>query len=302
MKTSIPHIEKLMAAAVAALLLVACSSTPTSPIGADNARAKLAQLQSDPQLANQAPVEMKEAETAVHDAEQPREDKELAHHLVLIADRKVDIAQTRAQTHRLEEQRKALSEQRDSARLDSRTREADRARSDANYARNDANAARADASNARNQADAARMDTEAARMQSEELQRQIAELNAKQTDRGLVVTLGDVLFATGKSDLKSDATSHLAKLAAFLNHYPNRSVIIEGYTDSTGSDDYNMGLSQRRSDSVKSFLQSQGISAMRLVSSGKGESSPIADNDSASGRQQNRRVEVIVANTEISSR
>jgi outer membrane protein OmpA-like peptidoglycan-associated protein len=279
--------KKLIVVAIATVFLAACAST-AKPLGADNARNKLTQLQSDPQLAGRAPVAIKEAEAAVRAAEQPQRDVELGKHLVFIADRKVDIASAQAQSRLLVDQRKTLTEQREAARLDSRTREADAAHRDANAARSEA--------------DAARLTTEAAKQQSEDLQRQIAELNAKMTDRGLVVTLGDVLFDTNKSELKSGSASHLAKLAAFLNKYPDRTVIIEGYTDNTGSEDYNLNLSQRRADSVRSYLLNQGINSTRIATSGKGESDPVAGNDSTSGRQQNRRVEVIIANMATSSR
>jgi len=127
------------------------------------------------------------------------------------------------------------------------------------------------------------------------LRRQLAELNAKKTDRGLVITLGDVLFETGKADLKSGATGNLYKLAGLLAQYPERSLVIEGHTDNIGSDSYNQGLSQNRADSVKVFLLNQGIATNRITAYGKGESSPVADNSSEAGRQMNRRVEVIIA-------
>lgn len=132
--------------------------------------------------------------------------------------------------------------------------------------------------------------------EADELRRQIAELNAKQTERGLVVTLGDVLFETGKADLKSGATANLGKLAGFLNQQPERALVIEGHTDSVGSDSYNQVLSQNRADSVKAFLLSQGVESNRITTVGKGESTPVASNDSASGRQMNRRVEIVIAN------
>lgn len=277
----------LIATAVAALLLGACSTT-TKPAGADNVRSKLTQLQSDPQLASRALVAITDAEAAVRAAEEPRSDKDLEKHLVFIADRKVDIATARAQGRLLEDQRKLLSEQREGARLDSRTREADNARTDADIARNETAAAN--------------MAAEAARDEANDLQQQIAALNAKETDRGLVVTLGDVLFATGKAELKGGAISNLNKLSTFLNKYPDRTVVIEGHTDSVGSEDYNLGLSQRRADSVRSYLVSQGVAPTRLVATGLGEGSPVSGNDSATGRQQNRRVDVIIANAVPSSR
>jgi len=260
--------KTLIATSVAALLLAACAAAPVKPDGAADARSKLTQLQSDPSLAGRAPLAVKEADTAVQVAEQPQADQELGAYRVYMADRKVEIARAQAETSLAEDQRTALSANREASRLDARTREAD----------------------------AAHVATANSEQQAAELQRQIDALQAKPTDRGLIVTLGDVLFDTGKASLKAGATSNLNKLVAFLNEYSDRTVLIEGYTDSVGSEDYNQGLSERRADSVKSYLAGQGIGSLRLSAAGKGESDPVASNDSAAGRQQNRRVEVIISN------
>lgn len=260
---------------LSACLLSACATSSKVPSEVVDVRNKLMRLQADPQLASRAPVALKDAEEAVQAAETVPKDKSLAHHLVWVADHKIDIASAQAQTRLLEDQRKGLSESRETARLDSRTREADLAH---------------------DEADRAKQDADLARQQADDLQRQIAELNAKATDRGLVVTLGDLLFETDKSELKGGAASNLSKLSAFLAKYPDRTVTIEGHTDSVGADDYNLNLSQRRANSVQQFLLAQGITANRLSASGKGENFPVASNDSASGRQMNRRVEVIIAN------
>ncbi len=279
----------------ALLVLGACATPLTAPEGADLARNKLTQLQSHPQLATRAPVEIKAAEAAVIAAEVPREDLEYAQHLVLIADHKVDIAMARAQSRLYEDEREELSQQSEQARLTARTREADRAREEAASARLDAEQARRDA-------EAAREEAQDASMAADELKRQIEELNARETDRGLVVTLGDVLFETGRSDLKGGAAGNLDKLSAFLNEYEDRTVLIEGHTDNVGSDESNYNLSQRRADSVKAYLMSKGIRSDRITTSGMGEGSPVASNDSATGRQQNRRVEVVISNTTTASR
>jgi outer membrane protein OmpA-like peptidoglycan-associated protein len=260
--------KTLIAATVASVLLAACAAAPVKPDGAAEARSKLMQLQSDPNLAGRAPVAVKEADAAVQAAEQPQADPELGAYKVYLADRKVEIARAQAETSFAEDQRAALSAQREGARLVARTQEAD----------------------------AAHLAAASSAQQASELQRQIDVLQAKPTDRGLVVTLGDVLFDTGKAGLKEGATSNLNRLVAFLNQYPDRTVVIEGYTDSVGSEDYNQGLSERRADSVKAYLAGQGIGAIRLSALGKGESDPVAGNDSAAGRQQNRRVEVIISN------
>lgn len=243
----------LISILLAVALLTACAG-PKVPEAAAQVRSKLTQLQSDPQLANLAPVAIKDADAAVRLAEEPQDDKTLSAHYVYLAERKVDTARALAQARFLEDQRKGLSEQATAAQLNARTQEA------------------------------------------EALRRQIAELNAKQTERGLIVTLGDVLFETGKSDLKDTASINLAKLAGFLNQQPGRALVIEGHTDSVGSDSYNQVLSQRRADSVKAFLIDNGVTPDRITSVGKSESAPVASNDSSSGRQMNRRVEIVIAN------
>jgi outer membrane protein OmpA-like peptidoglycan-associated protein len=300
--------RNLVATAVAFALLAGCAAAPTKPAGADSLRSRLMQLQADPELGSRAPLAMKDAEVAVSAAERPQADKAVGAHLVFIADRKIATAQAQAESNFAVDQRKVLGEQRDAMRLQSRTQEADSANRHANAAMADANNQRLNAESANRRADAAMADADAARgatadaqNSAAELQRQIDELQAKVTDRGLVLTLGDVLFASGTANLNS-SDNHLAKLAAFLNKYPERTTMIEGHTDSVGSDAYNQGLSQRRADAVKAYLVAQGIDGTRLTASGKGEGSPISNNGSATGRQQNRRVEVIIANTQLSAR
>ena len=292
----------LIAASIAAILLSACASTPRSPAGAAEARSKLTQLQSNPDLATRAPAAIKDAELAVRTAEIPQSDLELANHRVYLADRKVDIAAAQAATALAESQRQGLSDQRDKARLDARTKEADRNASQLATANGALAVEKRNSEASRDDAEAARMAAVNAALKSAQLQQQLDELNAKPTDRGMVLTLGDVLFTSGQADLKAGATTNLSKLATFLNNYPDRSVTIEGYTDSVGSDDYNLGLSQRRADSVKSFLTGQGVASARLTTAGKGKSEPVAGNDSAAGRQQNRRVEVIISNAQTVSK
>jgi outer membrane protein OmpA-like peptidoglycan-associated protein len=288
----------LIATAVASILLTAaCATAPVKPDGAAEARVKLTQLQSDPNLASRAAVAIKDADAAVRAAEQPEVNQELAAHRVYLADRKVDTAKALAETRFAEDQRAELTAQRDRARLDARTHEADAAHGQAATARAEGAEQKAAADQARLDAATAQSAAASSEQQAAELQRQIDVLQAKPTDRGLVLTLGDVLFTTGRADLKPGATGNLNKLVAFLYQYPDRSVAIQGYTDSVGREDSNQRLSERRADSVKSYLTGQGISSMRLSASGKGPSDPVADNDSVAGRQQNRRVEVIISNS-----
>ncbi len=252
---------KLAGWVAASLLLAACAGTPETPSGAVQARQELTSLQSDPQLGTLAPDAIREADVAVAAAEQPDRAAEVTAHRVYIAQRKVAIARALAEARLAENQRASIVADRDKARLEARTAEAD-----------------------------------AAKQKALELQREIDAMHAQSTDRGVVLTLGDVLFETGKADLKPSAVNDLAQLVSFLNKYPERTVTIEGHTDNVGSQDFNLGLSQRRAESVRSFLMRQGIDGSRIESKGMGESAPVASNDTAGGRQQNRRVEVIISN------
>jgi outer membrane protein OmpA-like peptidoglycan-associated protein len=273
------------------------------PAGSAEVRSKLSQLQANTDLANRAPLAMKDADAAVRVAETPQPDEALARHLVFMADRKVETAKALAETSLAEDQRTMLNQQRETARLDARTHEADAAKDQVAAARMDSAEQKLAADRSRVDADTARASAVSSQLQTEELQRQalrmqqqLDDMNAKVTERGVVLTLGDVLFATGKADLKAAATGNLNKLVAFLGQYPNRTVLIEGYTDDVGSDDYNQGLSQRRADGVKSYLVGQGVGVVRVTSLGKGKGDPVADNSSSEGRQLNRRVEVVISN------
>lgn len=324
MKITMHTISKLGVALSTTLLLAACASSISTPPGVVAARQNLTQLKGDRELTGLAPVEIQAAELAVVAAEKPEPDQVLSNHLILIADRKIETARLWAQSRSLENQREELGRVSDQARLDARTQEAELARqqtrvaqNDSAIARNQANAAlsavavarnqtniaRSDAAvaqgvaaDARDQATIAQRDADAARMETEQLARLVSELNARNTDRGLVVTLGDVLFATGQSTIVGANNSNLSRLAVFLNQYDDRTVIIEGHTDSVGAESSNMELSQNRADAVKNYLVREGIAASRLSAMGKGEGSPISSNVTDTGRQQNRRVEVIIAN------
>lgn len=305
---------------VLSFVLSACASKPTSPQGAAEVRGKLAILQDNPDLANSARVEIREAEEAVRIAEQPlsrKEDQGLGKHRVYMADQKVEIASAVAETRYAESQRALLGEERDQARLQARTLEADKARSDADRLRGDASRARSEADAVRlATAEAALLSAESssaaaatraaqstadATIQAAELQRQIDELQAKATDRGLVVTLGDVLFETGSAELQSGGSNSLNKLVNFLNEYPAQRVLVEGHTDNVGNADFNQGLSQRRAESVRNYLVQQGIDSQRISTSGMGLTQPVASNDSAGGRLKNRRVEIVIEKPQLSS-
>ena len=315
---------RIAALTMATLLAAACATTPSAPPGSIEVREKLSALQSDPNLAPHARVEIREAEEAVRIAEQTltgSSDPTLAAHRVYLADHKVEIARAKATTRYAESQRKQLGEERERARLAARTREADRAQADARHARGEADRAQTDAQRARTEADRAQFDAQLAREDAEmarraaeaarraeteseaaaarraaELQRQIEILEAEITSRGLVLTLGDVLFATASAELQTGAHVNLDKLVTFLNQYPERGVHVEGHTDNVGAIEYNRDLSQRRADSVRHFLTQQGIASRRITTAGMGMDRPVATNATVTGRQMNRRVEIIIEN------
>lgn len=122
------------------------------------------------------------------------------------------------------------------------------------------------------------------------------DMQAKQTERGTLVTFGDVLFDLDKAELKPAGMRGIQKLAEFLNENPERKVVVEGYTDSTGSDSYNQQLSERRAQSVRRALTHAGVDPQRIQAVGYGEQYPVASNDSPSSRAMNRRVEVTISN------
>lgn len=155
--------------------------------------------------------------------------------------------------------------------------------------------------------DAAKAETERAKAATEALRAQLLKqlnevLQTTDTPRGLVVNMADVLFETGKYALSTDAQLKLAKLSGIIQAHPGLNLAIEGYTDTTGTADFNLKLSQQRADTVRTFLISQGLSADTISAKGLGEASPVADNATAAGRKQNRRVEIIVSGEVIGAK
>jgi len=163
------------------------------------------------------------------------------------------------------------------------------------------------AAKAKSEADALKAKEEAAKAEAERAQKAAEDLRAQLLDqfnriletrdtvRGLVITMADVLFDTGKYDLRSSTREQLAKLSGIILAHPGLILEIEGHTDSTGSDELNQRLSERRASTVRTYLISQGLNGDCITASGFGKTMPIAENDTSAGRQKNRRVELIVS-------
>ncbi len=196
----------------------------------------------------------------------------------------------------------ALQEAEDRARKASEARrEAEAKAREAAQARQESEARSQEAAQARQEAETrardalrARQEAEQAAAKAKQLEEQLAQLKAEHTNRGLVLNLGDVLFEFGKADIKAGAVRNLYPLVTFLKEYPARNVLIEGHTDSIGSEAANLELSQRRAEAVRSFLVENGVNPQRITTRGYGEAFPVASNNSDAGRQKNRRVEVVI--------
>jgi outer membrane protein OmpA-like peptidoglycan-associated protein len=157
-----------------------------------------------------------------------------------------------------------------------------------------ARAAAAEADRLRQQAEKEKSD-----LRARLLQQLNAVLETHDTARGLIANMGDVLFETGKYELKPEARERLAKVSGILLAYPSLKIAIEGHTDSVGTDDYNQRLSEQRAESVRDYLVSQGVAEPAVTAKGFGKTQPIASNDTPDGRQKNRRVELVLSGDAI---
>ncbi|CAN5205247.1 OmpA family protein [soil metagenome] len=266
-----------VAASVAAALTLAACASPQPNQNLEAARSSVNQAAANPIFAKQAPLELKQAQDTVARADSvwaKDKDTNEVNHLAYVAKQKAATATQFAQARDSQEQLKQVQAESDRLRLQARTR-------DVALARNDANVAR--------------MQNAQSQDKIRELEGKIADIQGQQTDRGLLVTLGDVLFAFNKSELNPAALPRLDKLADFLKQYPERKLSIEGYTDSIGSDSYNVGLSQKRAEAVRTALVMRGVDPSRIVARGYGKSYPVADNTTDDGRSMNRRVEVVIS-------
>jgi outer membrane protein OmpA-like peptidoglycan-associated protein len=269
---------------VIAALLTACNSMPTNTSMLDQTRNDYRSAQSNPKVASYAPLEMKQASDAMAKANAAaanNDSTEEIDKLAYLAKQKIALTQEVAKQKSAEADVAKSGTERDKMRLDQRTREADQSRTAANIARGDAAYAQ--------------QQTRDAQVRNANLEAQLAELSAKKTERGMVITLGDVLFATDQARLNPEGQRTVQKLAQVLTQNPQRTVLIEGFTDSTGSSAHNQALSERRADSVQLGLLEQGIARNRIAIHGYGEAHPVAGNESTTDRQLNRRVEIVLS-------
>jgi len=310
-------------------LLSACVAAPKKDLALERVRDELDNLKSNKELAGHAPMAIGEAERALRAAEQAKGDDLYRSYLVYMADHRIQIARTMAEREQYEQTLDDLEDQHSAMLIKSSQLEAEHARMEASRARllvatteedaqrardekeaalqKEAESARAavlsaeEASQARRLADSsaseaefARREAELASLQISSLTRQLENLQLRQTESGVVVTLGDVLFASGQVQLVDGGLASLEEVVDLLQTEPDKMIRVEGHTDSRGDAAANLELSAQRANAVREALISLGVAAERVTAAGMGQDFPIASNEDEEGRAQNRRVDVIL--------
>lgn len=246
-------------------LLTACAGTPNNT-KVEDARAAYQAIEDDPYVARAGSSQLRDAEEALRHADsllQEDADTVRVEHSAYLASHHAEIARQQGERARLQDEIANAEKQREQLRLRQQTMKAQQAQSEA-----------------------------------ERLRQEMEALQAEQTERGMVLTLGDVLFDLNQAELKPAGQRTVERLAEFMKEYPERRVRVEGYTDSTGAADYNQQLSERRAEAVRNALMLESIEPSRVELQGFGEQYPVASNDTSSGRQQNRRVEIVISDKE----
>lgn len=261
----------------------------------DRARTVYAQIAADQNVATYAQGTLMEADNAIKAGEQASDYKEVDHQAYL-AERKTQVAKTVTEGKMAEKERDASSREKDQLvfqtkrQVDAKSRELQESKMEL-----------AAGAVVLSQAEKEKMDAEAQARKAEKEKaenelfiRELSRLVARQTDRGVTVTLGDVLFATGRATLSLQADDNIDKLVEFMSKYSYVNVLVEGYTDSVGKEDMNLALSLKRADAIKEKLVDKGINPQRITTKGYGEQYATADNNTIDGRKQNRRVEILL--------
>jgi outer membrane protein OmpA-like peptidoglycan-associated protein len=266
---------------------------------AETARVQALRTEEQARIESERNEQTRRTEEARAQSEKAQADAQQAQQQAVIAQQQ---AQPEAQQRQAAEaQQQAAAQQAAQSQAD-----ADRARQQAqSEAQQRANAeqqnqqAQAQAQQAQAQAQQAQLQAQQAQQQAAQTRAQLLErlnqvLETRDTARGLIVSMPDVLFDTGKADLKPGARERLARVAGILIAYPDLQVEIDGYTDNTGTAEFNQQLSEERAAAVRNYISQQGVPAGSISTHGFGEDNPVASNDNSAGRQQNRRVELVV--------
>ena len=289
-------------AGAAALLLAGCATvSPERESALDQARTAVQHLEAQPTAAQTAGKALHDARDALgtaETAERAHKSNEEVIHLAYLARRDAEVGEAIIAETAARETIAQAQAQRERVLLEAREREAAMARQQAQQSQQQAQQSQQQAQQSQQQAQQSQQQAQEAQQQAREAQQELEAMRAKQTDRGMMLTLGNVLFDSGGATLKPGADELVSRLSQFMQSHPDIKVRIEGHTDSIGSDSYNEALSQRRAESVASALENRGISAARIQAVGRGKFAPVAGNDTPAGRQQNRRVEIIFSDAQ----
>jgi outer membrane protein OmpA-like peptidoglycan-associated protein len=311
------------------VVLTACVAAPKKDLALERVRDELDNLQSNTELAGYAPLALGEAERALRKAESAQGDDLFRSYLVYMADRRIQIARTMAEREQYEQVMDELSDQHTAMLIKASQLDASQARMEAEEAlllvatttedaqrameekdaaqqkeaestraaqlsAEEANQARRLAESRASEAEFARLEADLASQQITSLTRQLENLQLRETESGVVVTLGDVLFASGQAQLVEGGQSSLEEVVDLLQTEPDKKIRVEGHTDSRGDAAANLLLSEQRAQAVRDSLINLGVAAERVTAMGMGQDFPIASNEDEDGRARNRRVDVIL--------
>jgi outer membrane protein OmpA-like peptidoglycan-associated protein/outer membrane murein-binding lipoprotein Lpp len=285
-------------------LLAGCASTPRRSPELAQAQSATDTLSAQPQALEAAGPDLQAARADLQRADaalkggRPMDE---VNHLAYLALRHAQAGQARVDAAQSQSEVAQATQERQRLLLEAQKRQAQTAQQQAQSAQQQVQSAQQQAEQARNEAQQARDQAQAAQQQLANERQQFKQLEteqlgARQTDQGMVVTLSNVLFSTGKATLQPGAHLQLDRLASYLKDHPKEKVLIEGNTDSTGSADYNQKLSSARAQAVAQALQLRGVAPDQYRTIGLGEAYPVASNDTSAGRQQNRRVDIVFSN------
>jgi outer membrane protein OmpA-like peptidoglycan-associated protein/outer membrane murein-binding lipoprotein Lpp len=284
---SSPTMMRLLISGIATsvALLAGCASQPVRNEQLEHARTTVQSLEQDPNAQQAAADQLRDSRRDLQRADaafQKGESPQQVTYLAYLADHEAQAGKAFTDEYRTRQALAKGNEERNRILLEARNQEIQQARQTAQTAQQRMQDAQAQAQSAQNQ------------LQQE--RQQLAEMKTRQTARGLELTLAsNLLFNTGSSTLKPGATLQLGRLADFMRGNSKARIIIEGYTDNRGSADYNQQLSQARAQAVASALESEGIGSDRIQPIGRGKDFPVASNETPAGRQQNRRVDIVLS-------
>jgi outer membrane protein OmpA-like peptidoglycan-associated protein len=264
-----------------AMLLFGCATAPERVSILEEAQKTYAAASVDSNVVQYAPIELKRAGESLSEAQRLQNegaDPELISHHAYLAKQRTEIARQAAQSAMARQAIDTASQERSQILLQAREREAEIAKQQLAKRERQAQSA------------------QEAQQRAQELEQQLAELKAKRTERGVVLTLPEVFFDVGKATLKPGAYRAIDRLAEIMKQNSEITVRADGFTDSTGPEDFNRELSDNRAEAVRTALIERGIEPNRVVARGLGESLPVATNETVAGRQQNRRVEIVMLN------